>query len=118
VPLLGVCLGHQTLAAHFGGDIIRAQQPVHGKTSLVMHSGVGVFAGITNPFRVARYHSLIVDRSTLPSELEMTAWTEEGEIMALHHTRRPWMGVQFHPESFLTEEGDRLASNFLALMTR
>ena len=114
-PLLGVCLGHQALGQAFGGIVERAPQVMHGKVSAIAHSGTGVFAGIPSPFEATRYHSLIVKRETLPDCLEITAWTEEGEIMGLMHKEYPVHGVQFHPESILTQDGKRLLENFLNL---
>ncbi len=113
VPLLGVCLGHQAIGAAFGGEIVRALRPMHGKTSLVRHTGQGVFRGLPNPLRVIRYHSLIIRRETLPAELEITAETDEGEIMGVRHRQYPIEGVQFHPESIMSEEGLELLKNFL-----
>jgi len=115
VPLLGVCLGHQTIAAALGAVIVRAPQPMHGRTSLIDHAGSGLFAGLASPLAVGRYHSLVVDDTTLPSELEVTAHTADGVVMALAHRRWPVYGVQFHPESVLTEGGYRILANFLAL---
>jgi anthranilate synthase/aminodeoxychorismate synthase-like glutamine amidotransferase len=115
VPILGVCLGHQCLAAALGGRVSRAERPRHGKTSPVLHSGRGIFAGLPSPFLATRYHSLIVDREGLPESLEVAAVTPEDEIMALRHRRWPLWGVQFHPESVLTEHGHALLRNFLAL---
>ena len=112
IPLLGVCLGHQCIGAVFGGKVIRAPEPVHGKTSLVRHDGSGVFAGLPNPFEAIRYHSLIVERSTLPETLEITASTGS-LIMGLRHRTYPIQGVQFHPESILTGVGKDLLRNFL-----
>ena len=112
-PLLGVCLGHQSIGQVFGGDVVRAGRLMHGKTSPILHSGVGVFAGLPSPFEATRYHSLLVKRDTFPKELEITAWTEEGEIMGLRHREYPIQGVQFHPESILTLEGKKLLKNFL-----
>lgn len=114
VPLLGVCLGHQSIGAAFGGDIIRAAQPMHGKTSLVHHDGKGVFSGLENPFVATRYHSLIIKRETIPDCLIISAWTEEGEIMGVRHRELPVEGVQFHPESILTSAGKALLRNFIA----
>lgn len=114
VPLLGVCLGHQSIGAAFGGDIIRAAQPMHGKTSLVHHDGKGVFSGLENPFVATRYHSLIIKRETIPDCLIISAWTEEGEIMGVRHRELPIEGVQFHPESILTSAGKVLLRNFIA----
>jgi anthranilate synthase/aminodeoxychorismate synthase-like glutamine amidotransferase len=115
VPLLGVCLGHQCIAEAFGGQVVRAKRLMHGKTSEIHHDGLGVFAGLPNPFSATRYHSLIVAPEKLPSELEISAKTAEGEIMGLHHRDFPLHGVQFHPESILTVEGKSLLANFLAL---
>ena len=114
VPILGVCLGHQCLGQVFGGQVVRARELMHGKTSAVHHSGVGVFEGLPEPLTATRYHSLIVDRPTLPAELEITAWLEDGTIMGLRHRQWPHLqGVQFHPESVLTEGGLALLGNFL-----
>lgn len=115
VPTLGVCLGHQAIAAAFGGDVVRADAPRHGKTSKVEHNGRGLFDGLSSPFVAGRYHSLVVERSSLPEELEVTAWTGEGVVMGLRHTSRLLVGVQFHPESVLTPEGQRLLANFVRL---
>lgn len=115
IPILGVCLGHQAIAAAFGGDIVRAPEPVHGRTSLVEHSGTGLFKDLPSPLKVGRYHSLIVDEPTLSPELMITARTEDGIPMALQHQTRPLYGVQFHPESVLTVAGRPLLSNFLRL---
>jgi anthranilate synthase/aminodeoxychorismate synthase-like glutamine amidotransferase len=115
IPVLGVCLGHQCVGQVFGGRITRAAKPVHGKTSRIRHSGSVLFAGIDNPFEATRYHSLVVAAEDLPECLEVTATTEEGEIMALAHRKLPCVGVQFHPESFLTAPGHRLLENFLAM---
>jgi anthranilate synthase component II len=112
-PILGVCLGHQCIGAFYGADVVRAPAVVHGKTSLIHHRGQGVLAGMANPFEATRYHSLLVDRSTLPAELEITAETEDGLIMGLRHRELAVEGVQFHPESILTADGRRLLSNFL-----
>ena len=114
-PVLGVCFGHQCVGAVFGGEIVSAPRLMHGKTSPVQHHGTGVFEKLPNPFQATRYHSLIVDRGTLPRTLEVTAETAEGEIMGLRHREFPIHGVQFHPESVLTGEGMRLLKNFLAL---
>jgi len=114
-PILGVCLGHQCIGAVFGGEIVSAPRLMHGKTSPVQHHGTGVFEDLPNPFEATRYHSLIVDRETLPRSLEVTAETAEGEIMGLRHREFPIHGVQFHPESILTGEGMALLKNFLAL---
>lgn len=113
IPMLGVCLGHQAIGAAFGGNVIRAPQIVHGKLSPIEHADVGVFAGLPQPFAATRYHSLIVERSTLPAELEVTAWTADGLIMGLRHRTRPVQGVQFHPESIMTTAGKQLLANFL-----
>jgi anthranilate synthase component II len=115
IPMLGVCLGHQSIGHAFGGRVIRASHLMHGKTSPIHHDGRGVFAGLSNPFIATRYHSLIVERATLPECLRVTAWTEDGTIMGLEHQRLPVWGVQFHPESILTLEGKRLLQNFLQL---
>lgn len=115
VPLLGVCLGHQSIGQVYGGDVIRAERLMHGKTSMISHDGKGVFAGISSPFEATRYHSLIVKKETFPDCLEITAETKEGEIMGLRHKQHPVHGVQFHPESILTEDGKTLLDNFLAL---
>ena len=113
VPLLGVCLGHQCIGEVFGGTIVRAPQVMHGKTSWVTHSGAGVLAGLPSPFEATRYHSLVVDRDTLPAVLEVTAEAEDGVIMGLRHRELPIEGVQFHPESILTSVGKELLANFL-----
>lgn len=113
LPILGVCLGHQSIGAAFGGIIIRAQQVMHGKTSVIQHTGLGVFKNIPNPYTVIRYHSLAIERSSLPDCLEITAWTEDGEIMAVRHKEFAIEGVQFHPESILSEHGHALLKNFL-----
>lgn len=113
IPIFGVCLGHQSIAQVFGGRVIRAERLMHGKTSEVFHNGEGIFAGLPVPFRATRYHSLIVERETLPDCLEITAETAEGEIMALRHRELPVEGVQFHPESIMTEHGKQLLQNFL-----
>lgn len=115
IPLLGVCLGHQSIGDVFGGDVIRAERLMHGKTSPIHHNGEGVFAELEDPFEATRYHSLIVKRETFPDCLEITAWTEEDEIMGLRHKDFPIHGVQFHPESILTMEGMKLLQNFLEL---
>jgi len=115
IPILGVCLGHQCMGDVFGGRVIRAPRLMHGKTSPILHDGKGVFQGLPSPFQATRYHSLIVDRTTLPDCLEITAETAEGEIMGLRHREFPCHGVQFHPESVLTENGHKLLQNFLML---
>ncbi len=114
-PILGVCLGHQSIGQIYGGDVVRADRLMHGKTSPIHHNGSSVFKGLPSPFEATRYHSLIVKRDTLPDCLEITAWTEEGEIMGLRHKEFPVHGVQFHPESILTEHGKQMLENFLAL---
>jgi anthranilate synthase/aminodeoxychorismate synthase-like glutamine amidotransferase len=114
IPLLGVCLGHQAIAAAHGGIVERAPAPRHGKSSSITHAGAGLFAGMTNPFQAARYHSLVVREADLPRELEVTARSEDGLVMALAHRSKPIHGVQFHPESILTPEGEKLLANFLA----
>ena len=115
LPVLGVCLGHQSIGQALGGEVIRAQSLMHGKTSPIHHIGKGVFANMPNPFTATRYHSLSVRRETLPAELEITAWTDDGEIMGFSHRTRPLHGVQFHPESIATEGGHQLLANFLEL---
>jgi anthranilate synthase component 2 len=115
VPVLGVCLGHQCLAYALGGEVVRAGRIMHGKTSPIIHQGRGLFAGLSNPFPATRYHSLIVKKESLPAELELVAWTPEGEIMGLKHRQHETWGVQFHPESILTDEGLALVANFLTL---
>jgi len=112
-PILGVCLGHQAIGEAFGGKVIRAKQVMHGKTSLIAHTGVGVFKNLPSPFTVIRYHSLAIERSSLPSCLEVTAWTDDGEIMGVRHKEYDIEGVQFHPESILSEHGHALLKNFL-----
>jgi anthranilate synthase component II len=119
VPVLGVCLGHQSIGRAFGGDVIKARAVMHGKTSPIHHAGEGVFAGLDSPFEATRYHSLVVDSATLPAELAVTAWTchadgSRDEIMGLRHRELPVQGVQFHPESILTQHGHELLRNFLA----
>ena len=115
VPLLGVCLGHQAIAQAFGGRIRRAERLMHGKTSEIYHDGRGVYAGLPNPFTATRYHSLIVERETLPEQFEVTAWTDRNELMGIRHREHPLEGVQFHPESFLTHDGPQLLDNFTAM---
>jgi anthranilate synthase component 2 len=117
VPLLGVCLGHQSIGTAFGGKVVRSSTLMHGKTSPIHHDGKGLFRGLSNPFEATRYHSLIVERASLPECLEVTAWVEEGEIMGLAHNVLPVWGVQFHPESILTVGGMDILRNFLE-MTR
>ncbi len=113
IPILGVCLGHQAIGAAFGGRVVRAPEPVHGKLSPIRHTGVGVFSGVPSPFEATRYHSLVVERQTLPGSLEVTAWSEDGLIMGLRHRTLPVEGIQFHPESYTTEHGKQLLRNFL-----
>jgi anthranilate synthase/aminodeoxychorismate synthase-like glutamine amidotransferase len=115
IPILGVCLGHQSIGQVYGGDVVRADRLMHGKTSPIHHASRSIFGGMPSPFEATRYHSLIVKRETLPDCLEITAWTEEGEIMGLMHKQHPVHGVQFHPESILTQDGKRLLENFLKL---
>jgi anthranilate synthase/aminodeoxychorismate synthase-like glutamine amidotransferase len=115
IPMLGVCLGHQAIAAAFGGRVVRAAEPVHGRTSPIHHDGGGLFAGLANPFTATRYHSLVVEEATLPAELVVDARTPDGIPMALRHRERPIFGVQFHPESVLTDGGHALLRNFLML---
>jgi anthranilate synthase/aminodeoxychorismate synthase-like glutamine amidotransferase len=112
IPVLGVCLGHQAIAAVFGGKVVRADRIMHGKTSRIFHDGHCIFQDLTNPFEAVRYHSLIVERESLPDCLEISAWTEQGEIMGLRHRQHRIEGVQFHPESILTEAGKNLLQNF------
>ena len=113
VPILGVCLGHQSIGQAFGGKIIHAKQLMHGKTALISHNGTGVFRGLPNPFTATRYHSLVIEHESLPDCLEITAWAEDGEIMGVRHKALAVQGVQFHPESILTEHGHKLLGNFL-----
>ncbi len=113
LPMLGVCLGHQCLGDVYGGRVVRAGTVMHGKVSAIHHQGRSVFRGLPNPFAGTRYHSLVVDRGSIPGDLEVTAWTEDGVVMGLAHRRYPLAGVQFHPESILTEHGHQLLSNFL-----
>lgn len=114
IPILGVCLGHQAIGAAYGGAVVRAPLVMHGKLSPIYHNGQGVFAGLPSPFLATRYHSLIVRREDLPDELEVTAWTEDGLIMGLRHRSQPVEGVQFHPESIMTDGGKQMLANFLA----
>ena len=118
LPILGVCLGHQSIGQAFGGRVVRAKALMHGKTSAIQHSGKGVFRDLPDPFTATRYHSLAVDGGSLPDVLEITAWTDDGEIMGLQHRSRPIHGVQFHPESIATEGGHKLLGNFLELAAR
>ena len=113
LPIFGVCLGHQAIGQAFGGKVIRAKELMHGKTSPIHHDGIGLFEGMGEGFIAARYHSLAVEKDSLPGVLNMTAWTDDGEIMGLQHQRRPIYGVQFHPESIATQNGHRLLGNFL-----
>ncbi len=115
LAILGVCLGHQAIGQAFGGKVVRAKSVMHGKTSAIRHTGTGLFAGLPDGFIATRYHSLAVERESLPPELRVTAWTDDGEIMGLSHETRPVHGVQFHPESIATEGGHRLLGNFLEL---
>ena len=113
LPILGVCLGHQSIGQAFGGRIVHAKEVMHGKTSAIRHRGQGVFRGLPDPFQATRYHSLVIERENFPDCLEITAWTDDGEIMGVRHKTLPVEGVQFHPESILTEHGHRLLANFL-----
>ena len=115
IPTLGVCLGHQCIGAAYGGRVVRAAIPMHGKISEIHHDGSGLFGGLPHPLQGTRYHSLLLERSSLPEELRITAWTESDEVMAIAHERDPVWGVQFHPEAILTEAGHSLLANFLAL---
>lgn len=118
VPILGVCLGHQAIGEAYGGRVIRADELMHGKTSMIHHNGESVFHDLARPFQATRYHSLIVERSTLPDCLQLTAWTEDGTIMGLCHREFDVVGVQFHPESIMTGEGKKLLGNFLCLKNK
>ncbi len=113
IPILGVCLGHQCIGYVFGGDVVRADRLMHGKTSMIYHDGKEIFAGLENPFEATRYHSLIIKPETFPDDLTVTAWTDQDEIMGVRHKKYPIWGVQFHPESILTKEGKKLLSNFI-----
>lgn len=115
LPILGVCLGHQCMGHAFGGNVIRARKIMHGKTSEIFHTNNSLFKGISNPFVATRYHSLLVERKSLPKVLEVTAWTKDKEIMGLKHKSHPTWGVQFHPESIMTKEGKKLLENFLKI---
>lgn len=116
IPTLGVCLGHQAIASAFGGRVVRAEAPRHGKASQVEHDGDYLFAGLASPFAAGRYHSLVADPSSLPTEVRITAWTSDGVVMGVRHLERPLFGVQFHPESVLTPEGPSLLRNFLNIV--
>ncbi len=118
VPVLGVCLGHQSIGQAFGGRVVRADRLMHGRVSPILHDGRGVFAGLPSPFEATRYHSLVVERGSLPSCLEVSAWTAEGEIMGLRHVERAVEGVQFHPESILTTHGKELLANWAKGLAR
>lgn len=118
IPIFGVCLGHQSIGQAFGGDVIIAERLMHGKTSPVYHDGKSTFEGMPNPFIATRYHSLIVKKETLPDCFEISAWTEEGEIMAIRHKELPVEGVQFHPESIMTQNGKQLLRNFVGFYTK
>lgn len=118
VPLLGVCLGHQAIAMAFGGRVVRTERVMHGKTSMIHHRGGGVLEGLPIPFEATRYHSLVVDRASLPPELDVTAWTEDGTVMALAHRELPLEGVQFHPESVLTVHGPAIVAGLIAASRR
>jgi para-aminobenzoate synthetase component 2 len=113
-PIFGVCLGHQSIAQHFGASVVRAERLMHGRTSQIFHEGHGVFQNLPSPLTATRYHSLIVKRDTIPAELEVTAWTDQDEVMGIRHAELPIEGVQFHPESFLTEHGHELIRNWLS----
>jgi len=113
IPILGVCLGHQSIGQAFGGKIVHAKRVMHGKVSIIHHGGRGVFTGLQAPFEATRYHSLVIDRESLPAALEVTAWTDDGEIMGVQHKSLPVQGVQFHPESILTQFGHELLRNFV-----
>ena len=117
IPVLGVCLGHQSLVQHFGGEIVRAERLMHGKTSMAKHDGKTIFEGLPQPFEVGRYHSLCAENESLPDVLELTAETDRGEILGVRHKTLPLEGVQFHPESVLTPEGERLMANFMRMTT-
>jgi anthranilate synthase component 2 len=113
IPVLGICLGHQAIGVAFGGRVIHAPSLVHGRTSLILHNGTPLYRGVSNPFPATRYHSLVISRDDLPSELDVTAWTEDGVLMGIRHRHYPVEGVQFHPESILTYEGERIVQNWM-----
>ncbi len=115
IPILGVCLGHQSIGYAFGGNIVRAKRLLHGKTSLIYHDGKGTYDGVPNPFEATRYHSLLIEKESLPNKLEVTAWTDEGEIMGVRHREYLIEGVQFHPESILTKHGKDILKNFIKI---
>jgi anthranilate synthase/aminodeoxychorismate synthase-like glutamine amidotransferase len=115
IPILGVCLGHQSIGYAFGGKIVRAKRLLHGKTSMIYHDGKGIYEGLPNPFEATRYHSLLIEKESLPDELEITAWTDEDEIMGIRHRDYLIEGVQFHPESILTKHGKDLLRNFIRI---
>ncbi|MCI0707736.1 MAG: aminodeoxychorismate/anthranilate synthase component II [Ignavibacteriae bacterium] len=115
IPILGVCLGHQAIGEAFGGRVVKAKSVMHGKVSMVQHNGSGIFKNVASPFQGTRYHSLIVDRESLPPMLEVTAWTDDGTIMGMQHKQDPVVGVQFHPESIATQHGKKLLKNFLSM---
>ena len=116
IPIFGVCLGHQSIAQHFGASVVRAERLMHGRTSEIHHEGRGVFDSLPTPLTATRYHSLIVERDSIPDEIEVTAWTDQGEVMGPRHTTLPIEGVQFHPESFLTQHGHDLIRNWLSTL--
>ena len=116
LPILGVCLGHQSIGYAFGGNIVRAERLLHGKTSMIYHDGKGIYEGVPNPFEATRYHSLLVEKESLPDELEITAWTDKDEIMGIRHKEHLIEGVQFHPESILTKHGKDLLRNFIKMV--
>lgn len=118
IPIFGVCLGHQSIAQNFGASVVRAERLMHGRTSPILHEGRGVFQNLPSPLTATRYHSLIVKRDTIPDELEVTAWTDQDEVMGIRHRDLPIEGVQFHPESFLTEHGHELIRNWLSSLAR
>jgi anthranilate synthase/aminodeoxychorismate synthase-like glutamine amidotransferase len=115
IPILGVCLGHQSIGYAFGGNIVRAKRLLHGKTSQIYHNGKGIYDGVPNPFEATRYHSLLIEKESLPNKLEVTAWTDEGEIMGVRHKEYLIEGVQFHPESILTKHGKDILKNFIKI---